>query len=405
MAEELDVDVVVVGASVAGCTAATIYGRAGLSVALVERSRRPDAYKAMCGHFVLGGAQSTLVRLGLWDEMLAAGASVSTVAIHGPAGWIEPQDDVPPAISLRRQVLDPLLRRTAGTTAGVQLLLGHEVVEILEDGRRVVGVRARRSDGREFELRGRLVVGADGHRSPLARLAGVAEATAPNGRFLYWSYYRGARLHGPGDANVWLLDPDVAVVVPTDDDLTLVGAFPSKDRLADFAGDRHEAIERFVGKLPDGPDLSTAEAVSRVVGTSDYPFVRRPPTPRPGLALVGDAALTSDPVPAVGCAWAFRSAEWLAAETAPELAAGVTPTRGLRRYRHRHALARRYDRIARLDARAKPLPAPQRAIFSAATSDRDLARRVGLFGMRASRPSLLLNPAVVARAMTRSARP
>ena len=32
----------------------------------------------------------------------------------------------------------------------------------------------------------------------------------------------------------------------------------------------------------------------------------------PGLALVGDAALATDPLFGVGCGWAFQSAEWLA---------------------------------------------------------------------------------------------
>jgi flavin-dependent dehydrogenase len=33
---------------------------------------------------------------------------------------------------------------------------------------------------------------------------------------------------------------------------------------------------------------------------------------RPDLALVGDAALAADPLPGVGCGWAYQSAEWLA---------------------------------------------------------------------------------------------
>ena len=32
----------------------------------------------------------------------------------------------------------------------------------------------------------------------------------------------------------------------------------------------------------------------------------------PGLALVGDAALATDPLFGVGCGWAFQTAEWLA---------------------------------------------------------------------------------------------
>ena len=45
-------DVVVVGASLAGCTAATLYARQGLSVALVESHRDPAHYKRACTHFI-----------------------------------------------------------------------------------------------------------------------------------------------------------------------------------------------------------------------------------------------------------------------------------------------------------------------------------------------------------------
>ena len=34
-------------------------------------------------------------------------------------------------------------------------------------------------------------------------------------------------------------------------------------------------------------------------------------TTAPGLALIGDAALATDPLFGVGCGWAFQSAEWL----------------------------------------------------------------------------------------------
>ena len=52
---ETDYDVAIVGASIAGCTAAMLFGRAGLRVALLERNRRRESHKAMCGPVLLGG--------------------------------------------------------------------------------------------------------------------------------------------------------------------------------------------------------------------------------------------------------------------------------------------------------------------------------------------------------------
>jgi flavin-dependent dehydrogenase len=43
--EEKTYDAAVVGASIAGCTAAILLAREGASVALIERHNDPDAYK------------------------------------------------------------------------------------------------------------------------------------------------------------------------------------------------------------------------------------------------------------------------------------------------------------------------------------------------------------------------
>ena len=401
----MDYDVVIAGAGIAGCTAAILYGRAGLRVALVERSTRPEAHKVVCGHFVLGGARDTLERVGLWTAMTAEGAAVShTVALWTPAGWIMPPPDagIPPAISLRRVKLDPLLRRLAAYTPGVDLLLGHAVTGLIHGpGGQITGIEATTPGAAPREIRGRLVVGADGHHSAVARLAGVAPDSAPNERFLFWGYYRGARMNGPGDAQVWLLGSDAAVCCRTDDGLIQVGVFPTKARLADFVADRAGAFERLVAELPDGPRLDGATRVGKLVGTTDYPCVRREPTPRPGLALVGDAATAADPVPAVGCGWALRSAEWLVDATLPALTGHLQLRHALRRYRRHHGFIDRYDKLSRHDARALPPNRIQRAVRTAAVHDPELARRVGLFAMRAAPPSILVSPGVAIRALLR----
>ncbi len=399
----MDYDVIIVGASIAGCTAATAYGRAGLRVALLERQRNPQAHKTLCGHFVLGGTHDVLERLGLWQPMLAQGAAVTTgIGVWTESGWIVPRpgNGVPPAISLRRSKLDPLLREIAGGTPGVDLMLGHRVVDLVEDSTgAIVGVVATTDGADRTTLRARLVVGADGHHSTVARLAQVAEDHAPNERFLFWTYYEGATMNGPGDGQLWPIGQDRAVCIRVDDELTQVGIFPAKARLPEFAGDRLAAFDRYVERLPDGPSLAGARRVSNLIGTTDYPCIRRDPTPRPGLVLIGDAATASDPVPAVGCGWAFRSAAWLVDATAGPLAGGGNLRRALASYRRAHRFIEKYDDLGRKEALAAPANTIQRAVTAAAVSDPDIARRLATFAMRAADPSVLLNPKVMVRAL------
>jgi menaquinone-9 beta-reductase len=390
-------DVVIVGAGLAGCTAATLYGRAGLSVALLDKHRSPDTAKALCGHFILAGTQPTLHRLGLRDRMLAAGAIEGPVAMHTGDWTLVDDSDLPLPISLRRTKLDPMVRELAASTLGVDLLLGHTLIGLLVDRGTVTGVRARTSTGEERLLHAPLVVGADGYRSKTAELAGVAEDVLDNQRFGVMAYFRGVRPRAPGVAQVWAAE-SVAICTPTDDGLTLLAAFPHRRRLEEFRADPAGMLERFLAEQPDGPDLSAAQRVSKVAQAYHYPQLRRDPTPRDGLALVGDAATTGDPVPAVGCGWAFRSGEWLADATSPALTGTLSLRRGLARYRRAHRFIDQHDRLCRSESRAEPPGGPERLILRGMTRDAELRRAVYLLRMRAVPVAAVQNPATLARA-------
>ena len=269
-------DAIIVGAGIAGCTAAVILGRAGLRVALVEKHRRAETYKALCGHFILGGAEQTLQRTGFWDQMADRGAPILRTSAWSESGWtIAPDDSAPSCISLPRRDLDPMLRDIAASTPGVDLLLGHAVTALTERLGAVAGVRVTTAEGTDQELTGRVVIGADGVNSAVARLAGVPARMSPNGRFMYWAYYEGVGLPSRDLSKIWLLDPDVVVAFPTAGGLTQLGSFPSKARLSEFRESPGEAIERSVRAVPDAPELSGATRISKVIGTTDYPCVRR----------------------------------------------------------------------------------------------------------------------------------
>ena len=218
MGEHLDVDVAIVGGSLAGCAAARGFAREGLRVAVLEKRADPQAYKRLCGHFIQAGAMPAIERLGLAAGIEAAGGVRNGVDVHTPLGWIRRPADVPYGYSIRREKLDPLIRRLAADTPGVTYLGGPAVDEIHADG-----VGARRRDGRRLRVRARLVVGADGRHSTVAKLAGVPTATAPNARFCYFAYYEG--LEEPG--RVWRGARDVVLAVPNDDGLTVIAAFPT----------------------------------------------------------------------------------------------------------------------------------------------------------------------------------
>ncbi|HEY1537828.1 MAG TPA: FAD-dependent oxidoreductase [Solirubrobacteraceae bacterium] len=91
MSKTSDYDVAVVGASIAGCTVATLLGRAGARVALLERRPDPAAYKTICTHYIQACATPAIQRLGLAERIEAAGGLRNGVEVWSQHGWIRPR--------------------------------------------------------------------------------------------------------------------------------------------------------------------------------------------------------------------------------------------------------------------------------------------------------------------------
>jgi 2-polyprenyl-6-methoxyphenol hydroxylase-like FAD-dependent oxidoreductase len=317
----------------------------------------------------------------------------------------EAAEERPHGYSIRRSKLDPLIRRLAIDTPGVEYLHGLEAAGLLGGDGLVTGVELRDRGRRPLRIRAGLVVGADGRNSTLARLARARERRAGNERFCYMAYFTGVGLRGAPRGRFWALDPDVAIASPNDDGITLLAVFLHKRRLPEFRGDRDRALRALCAALPDGPDLSRAERTDKIVGYTDYGIVRRDPTPQSGLALVGDAALTCDPVMAIGCGFALQSASWLADSVAPALS-GEEPLRtALKRYRREHRRRLNgHHRMLTADARARDFNPVQRLLFSAATRDAHTAATLHRYSERSLPPRRLLSPRVLARAAHVNAR-
>ncbi|MFI8763715.1 NAD(P)/FAD-dependent oxidoreductase [Streptomyces sp. NPDC053792] len=396
----LDYDVVISGAGLAGSAAAILLARRGARVALLERRSDPAAFKALCTHSITANATPVLAELGLLPALEKAGAVRNEARWYTRWGWIEPSaapgPELPYGYNVRRSTLDPLIRSRAAETPGVDLLLGHQVTGLVQEAGRTVGVRASTPEG-EREIRARLVVGADGKDSPVAKYAGVPSRQHENARFGYLAHFRNLPLRD-GISHAWFLIPDMAYAFPNDDGVTVVAVLPDKKRLPAFREDLEGSFLDFVRGLPEAPDIDSAERVTKITGTVDYPLHTRKAT-APGLALIGDAALTGDPLWGVGCGWALQSARWLAEAVGPAAAGRGDLDRSLAVYArlHRRRLAG-HQYLAADFAKGRPFNPIERLMFSAAARDGALARHMHMFASRLIGPLRFLNPAVVARA-------
>jgi menaquinone-9 beta-reductase len=385
-------DAVIVGAGLAGCTTAILLARAGVRVALLERSPDPEAYKRACSHFIQSSAVPTLRRLDLLGPMEQAGALRPRLRIRTDWGWIVPPAEEPSerCVNLRRRLLDPMIRRRAAATPGVELILGARAHSLIREGERICGVNVCRDGGGPTALRAHLVVGADGRGSRVARAAGVGRRSEPNARFAYGAYFEGPPPAGGADGLAWALDPDWGLAAPTDGGLVFYAALATRRHLAAFRSDPAAALCAYTASLPEPPPIADSRMLGAPIGRIDIANVAHVPI-APGLALVGDAALATDPLWAMGCGWAFRSGEWLADSVAPALLGAEPLGRGLERYRRRRA--RSLDRHAAVIvdyARGEAFGAAERMVISAAAGDPRMARAFEAFATANIGPARLL---------------
>lgn len=393
MAARAEYDVAIVGASLSGCTAAILLGRAGARVALIEKRPDPQAFKRVCSHFIQASAVPTIERIGLYEPILEAGGLRSRFHSRTPWGWIEPTERREAyCLNLRRELLDPMLREAAGAEANVELMLGQSAERLVRGDGAIGGVGVRDREGNEREIRARLVVGADGRDSRVAEMAQVKEKTLPHNRLAYGGYFEGPKPRFWPDGAVWLLDPDMAAAFPTDGGQIFYIAMTHKDRAPEFKADPERALVEHVAGVPEPPPIRESRCVAPVIGKVEMPNRVRGPI-APGLALIGDAALATDPIFGVGCGFAFQSGEWLADSVSPALQGVESLDNCLRRYRKRHR--RQLGIHARLIhdySTGRKFDPVERAMMQAAVRDPKAAALFEAIGTRRTPPQRLLVP-------------
>ena len=302
-------DVIVVGARAAGAATAMLLARAGLSVVLIDRDR-PGA-DTLSTHALMRGAVVQLSRWGLLPAVVAAGTpAIRETTFHYASSDvtvpIKPGLGVDALYAPRRTVLDPILV-DAARAAGAQVHHRRAVVGLVRSGSRVVGAQVASPGCPPRPLTARLVIGADGRHSTVARLVDApvthrAEHTSAN----IYAYYRGL----PAQGYEWAYRPDgMAGLNPTNDDLTCVFAAHLPARIG--RGGEGVLREVVAAASPEIAErMARAALVSPVRTFTGQPgHLRRPWGP--GWALVGDAGAWKDPISAHGLTDALRDAELL----------------------------------------------------------------------------------------------
>ena len=209
----------------------------------------------------------------------------------------------------RRQLLDGVLAEAA-VASGAEFRDGTRVVDLVEDGDTVAGIVILGRDGKRRTERARLVIGADGPASVVARCVGAQESLRePVVQSNIWSYWEGIALD---HVRLYIREHKGAFAFPASDGTVLVATNLMHDEFVAARRDREAAFHARLDEVaPDlGELLPGARRVEGFHAGCTRAFVRE--AAGLGWALVGDAGMKKDPVTAQGISTAFRCAEMLA---------------------------------------------------------------------------------------------
>ncbi|WBB77788.1 NAD(P)/FAD-dependent oxidoreductase [Micromonospora sp. WMMD882] len=379
-------DAIVVGARCAGAATALLLARQGHRVLLVDRSSFPS--DVISTHFLWPHGMSYLNRWGLLDQVTAVTPTHTTVRLVNDG--IELGGSVPAELlrehfrdlhgddsgvvtsyaSVRRRVLDQILVEAAAK-AGAEVRTNFTVRELLTEDGRVVGVRGRDADGRTVEDRARIVVGADGRNSFVARALKLPKYDErPRCTFAYWSYWSGFDL-GPGQ--IHRRGRLAAAVVPTNFEQNMVLVWGpsewSREFRADVPGNFARALD-FVSPELGAVVREQGVREERIYGTLDQSAFLRP-LHGPGWVLVGDAESAKDQCTAIGMTHAFRDAELAAAALGRWLSGGASVEEAMTGYEGRRRsqnAAAYYDYVCTL-AEMRPYRHDELQLFVALRGD------------------------------------
>ncbi len=330
-----DYDAIVVGARCAGPPTAMRLAQMGHSVLVLDRDEFPS--DCISTHFIHPRGGDRLEGWGLLQRVLDTnappilnqGGLADGSFQQTPFGKKEDGSDII-GLCPRRIVLDKVLV-DAAVEAGATFQGSTSVQDVVRDESGAVAGVIGPHQGEPFEATARVVIGADGIHSRIARLVDAeAYERVDTLLFAYYTYYSG--IEGAG-IEVYLGDGGGVLMFSTNDDQVCIGGGVSIERFEDFRQD----IEGNFTAMLEGASTELAERVANATresefqGMADLPHFKLP-AGGPGWLLVGDAGYHVDPILGFGISNAWDHLEFAADAAHAVLSGAATDEEAAARY-------------------------------------------------------------------------
>ncbi len=340
MSENIFYHAIVVGAGPAGSVTAAFLGKKGRKVLLLDRAKWPR--DKTCGDAISGKSVGMLEELGMINAVeKAEHADVCGVVFSSPEGTVvkiameRGGQEIGKGYVCRRKVYDNLLFENAKKHADV--IEEAEVTGLVLENGKVAGVKARTGQG-EQEFRSKVVIGADGVSSFVARHVRGAEVDPKHTCIAYRAYYSGVK-GMEGKIEIHFVDsimPGYFWIFPLENGLANVGLGMTmadvKEKDIGLAKAMDKIIKEnslFKDRFSEAKPVSPIRAWTIPLGSKKRKLVSD------NVLLVGDAAGLVDPFSGEGIGNAMTSAKIAANAVHEALEANDTSESFLERYEKR----------------------------------------------------------------------
>jgi len=318
-------DVIIVGGSVAGASTAMLLARRGYHVLLLDKQIFPRDTNST--HFIWPRGFSYLKRWGIADELttkvpccremnlnieginLTGSVPIDDLKqrfthLHGDADYLTDQYMGP-----RRHFLDHILINNA-EKSGAKVHQGCNFEEVIMENNRVIGVRYKNANNTHYKAYAKIVIGADGRYSKVAKQVGaeIIDYRALS-TFAYYGYFSGITqpqldIHKKGRLGT--------AIYPTMDDTQMVLVYGPNAWWDDF---RKNTEQNFYATYdycdPEmGEKIRAGKREEKFKACGSMSAFKRQLFGQ-GWVLIGDACSFKDQVSAMGITHAFRDAELL----------------------------------------------------------------------------------------------
>ncbi len=332
-------DLIIVGGGPAGATAALFAKRQGLKTLLIDKSRFPR--DKICGDALSGKAVTVLRELDLFEKVRdLPGVLVNKIIFGSPKGMEVDIDlsrssrqDFLTGFVIRREIFDTFLFREAQKVVDTSIE-GFTVRELIQEGGKVCGVRGASSGSEGQEYRGRIVLGADGFNSIVARKGGLYRHEPRHWIVALRCYYQNVK----GLSNQIELQyvdevlPGYFWIFPLENGCANVGIGMVYDFLKKRKVDLNTALQRVIESPKFKDRFANSRALERPIGWNLPVGSKRRKSYGNGFMLIGDAAGLIDPFTGEGIGNALYSARYAVACAREACDAGDFGQEFLRRY-------------------------------------------------------------------------